>query len=330
MNRLSRSRIDVEDTVWLLEFHKLFPEATERSTEKRQELALVEQQAQAAVDQGRVDAKVLAAIESSEAWSYPNWWPKLSRVIEEPIILPSDLSSPAAQRQAVRRLFGSLKHIEVVSVVLRFLAPKEFGIISPPNSGLLNLAPHSDHEEYYLEYLAVLNAMLEHYGVLERVADVDQALWSAAQLSRFPDYAALTEDMYGDEYFQELRVSGLLKRLSDHRIRSRRQRILLSKALLRVDHVAAALVASRVLEQLIVDMGRRWGVRGEVRKGGQTRAGALVDGLGREPEPRRFLDSMDVNLKTLWRLRRDSVHETVSVTGADSLVRAIQKLARFE
>ena len=82
--------------------------------------------------------------------------------------------------------------------------PQEFGIVSPPVLHLLNLTPQPHHEESYLRYVDTLHDIRRHYDVLERAADVDMALWSAAHLSLLSEYRALAAEMYGDEYFQEL------------------------------------------------------------------------------------------------------------------------------
>lgn len=105
---------------------------------------------------------------------------------------PSKGSSLNRWHEIVAKLYEHLHHIEVVSIILRFVNPEEFGIISPPVLSFLQLAPHEDGVSDYRHYTEVLRRMRDHHG-LARVADVDMALWSAAQLYLEPEFAALTE-----------------------------------------------------------------------------------------------------------------------------------------
>ena len=111
----------------------------------------------------RVGPEDLRCIEDSPAWTYRSWWPRLSAALDPPVALPPDLTDPAAKRRAVQDLYDRLNHIEVVSVLLRFYCPPEFGIISPPVASLLNLVPCDPHPRYYCRYLDVLDDLRRHY-----------------------------------------------------------------------------------------------------------------------------------------------------------------------
>ncbi len=209
--------------MWLDEFRKLFPEATKRYAGRRQNLEEVEQKLVRARTEMRVDSGELRVIEeSTEEWTYAQWWPRLSNTLGEGehIELPRDLNHVQAKQRAVQLLYDRIKHIEVVSVILRFLWPEHFGIISPPVVSILNLIPtgRENHPSHYLRYLQTLDVLRKRYGGLEKVADVDMALWSAAHFAREINhpYESLVKQMYRDEYFQELRLRNLLIGVRKH------------------------------------------------------------------------------------------------------------------
>jgi hypothetical protein len=126
--------------MWLQELYRLYPEATWRYTGKRQDVAVVEEELSKARHKMRVGVEELRIIEESKAWTYQRWWPRLSKYIEQAVELAPDALSRHGKRRAIETLYEAFKHIEVVSVVLRFLCPEEFGILSPPVASLLNLS----------------------------------------------------------------------------------------------------------------------------------------------------------------------------------------------
>jgi hypothetical protein len=212
--------------MWLRQFYDLYPEAILRYTHKRQDVAVVEQELWEAREKMRVGPDELRIIEESDAWTYWQWWPRLSRYIEEPIQLPPEVFSLPGKRKAIAILYEALKHIEVVSVVLRFLRPEAFGIISPPVASLINLSwiEFEDQVSYYYRYLSALEGLKKHGG-LEKVAHADMALWAAAHHFVMPNSAEIVEQMYADEFFRHLRLRNLAKGLRP--LKSPRARLLI-------------------------------------------------------------------------------------------------------
>ena len=313
--------------MWLQEFHKLFPEATERQTGRRQDLEALERSLTPARSHMKVGSSELRIIESSAAWSYANWWPALSKTADSVVELPKNLELPDAKRQAVRALQDCLKHIEVVSVVLRFLCPEEFGILSPPVTWLLNLAPADDHVEYYLRYLNTLHDLARHSRGLRRAADIDMALWSAFYLSLDPAWASLKEEMEQDRYFQEIRLKNLVESLGRFGRETDQQRLLLAKAIVKHDHLTAALIAARSYESLVLELAQRLGVS-PGPKSRQTKVGSLVEKLGREPLKLRSLRLSPDRFDRWWHWRNDAVHpdRQLSKRDAEKFVQEIGQL----
>ena len=90
------------------------------------------------------------------------------------------------ERTTVEELLNAFRHIEPVSVVMRFLAPDRFGILSPPVEKLLEVSPSSSPTEKYLSYVEDLRVIREKRN-FKRVADVDMAIWTLQQVMDHPD-----------------------------------------------------------------------------------------------------------------------------------------------
>ena len=152
--------------MWIQECLKLHEETVERFTGKLPDPGRLERALAGAKAKGQVSPNELQLIVESSDFPYLRWWPELSKQFEKPIRLPKRLDSRPEKNKAVSRLQKRVKHIEVVSIILRFIFPKEFGIISPPVIGLLNLVPGvpgKDNVGEYLRYLDVLGELRQHY-----------------------------------------------------------------------------------------------------------------------------------------------------------------------
>lgn len=77
----------------------------------------------------------------------------------------------------VARLFDAFRQIEPVSVVLRFINPIEFGIMSSPVQTVLGIRPRRKQTATYGAYLKSLRHICER-RCFKRVADVEMALWA--------------------------------------------------------------------------------------------------------------------------------------------------------
>jgi hypothetical protein len=297
--------------MWLQRFHSLYPVATERHIGRRQDLSNVEARVSRVGDGWKVDRRVLEVIEDPDSgWDYPKWWPRMSSQIQQPIALPTHIYSAQGKRTAVEALQNVIKNIEVVSVVLRFMCPDGFGIFSPPVVSFLCFSPSSNPVESYVSYLSVLKGFVEQYKVLTRLADIDMALWSAAHLVHDPGYASLREEMYGDEYLQEVRIRNLVKGLRGFWRRTGMQRLILARALLDQDYTLASVIAARVYESVLREMMEYHGlVKGVIQKVRPP----LVQQLERRSEI-ASLGLQEGQLERLWELRHKAVHGELDFT----------------
>ena len=139
--------------MWILECHGLYSQVLSRRTHKRADPVALEIALSHARKTMQVGPEELQLIEKDIYWPYPDWWPKLSKDFG-PIPLTQPLKSRKDKRKVVEDLLVPIQQIEVVSIVLRFVFPEEFGIMSPPVLRLLNVAPGPDSVRQYLRYLA--------------------------------------------------------------------------------------------------------------------------------------------------------------------------------
>jgi len=125
----------------------------------------------------------LMLLRDAEEWDYKKFWPDPAAIVSlrKPIEGCFMLGCEGRER-AVRMLYERFQHIEVVSIVLRFVDPENYGIISPPVEKFLALQPQDNHVKYYLTYLDALKEISCYYERPKKLADVDMALWCLSHL----------------------------------------------------------------------------------------------------------------------------------------------------
>jgi hypothetical protein len=320
---------------WLGEFRILVPEAAKRAGAPGLDYGEVERAFEGARQRMQVGPDELRILEQKATkWSYWLWWPPLSHTLAAPIKLPEQLKDERVKREAIKLLYERIKHIEVVSVILRFLCPEQFGIISPPVVAILNLVPKvgEEHVDHYLRYTGQLLDMVTHYKkVLPGAADVDMALWSAAHLRLDTKYKPLADDMRADEYFQEARLRNLLEGLGLYGLENNQQRLLFARSLVDRDYLSAAAIAARVFEGVLDAIGRRLGIdKWKLPRGpNESATGALVHNLDRREEIRE-LGVKPGDLATWWDCRDGAIHPDrgISKENAEKFVRSVDRLWR--
>ncbi len=156
-----------------------FPDVSERLYGSRFDLAAIERRVAPLQRRGLLTYKDLAYFVAPEHWWFEKFW----------VFPPEDKVTPALARTKFdfwnlprnqERELGSLldvfKSIELVSIVLRFVKPAAYGIISPPVERVLDVRRGSDARETYRNYLDDLREIQRHYR-FARAADADMALW---------------------------------------------------------------------------------------------------------------------------------------------------------
>lgn len=328
--------------MWLLQFRELFPKAAKQY--KGLDLKAVEEKLSQARRLFTINKSTLEALEeNTDYWPYGHWWRELSSCLEEGEniqVPPNVLSSTTNQERIVQSLHRRFKSIEGVSVLLRFLYPEEFGILSFPVIHLINLAPSRRPVRYYLEYLQVLRGFRDNpkyrSDELRRVADIDMALWSAAHFAEDrnlkPEIVHLTEEMYRDEYFQEVRFENILKGFSTYTGKlTDSQYLVFATTLLDHDHRIAVAVAARPYDTLIIELAKEFRISRFDDSGKIKRTGTLIGELCQYQERKEFkrLGVSCFDLLNLWKWRSEGIHDVpfpIRKEEAEKFVRTVRQL----
>jgi hypothetical protein len=304
--------------MWLNKFLELYPEAYKRVTGQTTDYEKLEGELRSMADTkypsiGPLHLKLIED-EDRQYWTYPKWWPSASALLRGAIDLPADLHTMEGKKRAVEALYGVLRHIEVTSVVLRFMYPEEFGIISPPVVSLLNLIPaeNETHPEHYIRYLRSLRDLSIRYGQLfsplRALSKVDMGLWAAEHLSTDPAYASMAEEMHKDEFFQEIRLRNLAEGFGSHWTRTDAQRLILGRVLLRHDSILAALIASRAFESIVFEIVSRSGMQTGNFDENRDRLEYLIHKIAAKSSLMHRLGVTADELNEWRRCRNDTVH----------------------
>ena len=97
----------------------------------------------------------LQYFESSEHWWFKDYWafPPQDRIASALKDRRFNFwQLPKKETQTLRDLLDAFKSIELVSIILRFVRPEHYGIISPPVERVLDVRRGSDAVETYLNY----------------------------------------------------------------------------------------------------------------------------------------------------------------------------------
>ena len=212
----------------------------------------------------------------------------------------------------VARLYDTFRQIEPASMVLRFIDPGRYGIMSAPVAALLGVRPKRKPTatyDAYLDSLREINKELE----FSRVADVEMALWALQVgvrdgLLPHEHAHALRRDYEKDTALRQLATRNLIVQLF-----SENPKLDVAEALLSTDVAVAGQLAGIEFEQLV---GKRVGVR--KGHGAQQSLKALIDRLPYERLRNRCHDARCI--------RNRAIHEPGSVKRQE--VEFLVKVAR--
>jgi hypothetical protein len=120
------------------------------------------------------------------------------------------------ERQTIESLLEVFRSIELVSIILRFVRPESFGIVSPPVEQVLSVRRGFDAAETYLHYLSDLRAIRDHYKFV-RAADADMALWVLHYFCFTvpPINAAIKQEFNKDPFLLRIQAKNLVAPLSE-------------------------------------------------------------------------------------------------------------------
>src|SRR5262249_10243203 len=100
----------------------------------------------------------IETIQNGQFWDFRQFWRfpaerDLEREVDFAGMSALIQRLPLDEARTLERLHGAFKYIENLSVVLRFVHPAEYGIISPPVEKVLEVRRGRTEVETYLSYL---------------------------------------------------------------------------------------------------------------------------------------------------------------------------------
>lgn len=155
------------------------------------------------------------------------------------------------EKKVIRDLLEVFRHIELVSIILRFIRPDFFGILSPPVEHVLSLRRGKDHVETYLNYLDDLRSIRDEskFG-LNTAAEADMALWVLEHKCHVEEMKdeRIKKEFEKDEFMLQLRAKNLVAPLRDISLARR------AIAFHTIDNDLAALTGCYALEKYVAKL----------------------------------------------------------------------------
>ena len=237
----------------------LHGQVTEMRDGRMQNLFRIEDETDNVQSSCRLTYDDIEKIRNSRIWNADafGYWPSRSEV--ESVLestewnFPTLPENPKKEKQVIDDLLETFRQIELVSVILRFVVPEHFGIMSPPVEKVLGIGPFRKHSERYLAYLDNLREIRDARN-FRSAAEVDMALW-VLQVGILDDdllkrdlseeeYESLRRGFRNDSKLREIRVENLTRQLF-----SQMSPIELSEALLASNVRLAGQLAGIQFEQ---------------------------------------------------------------------------------
>lgn len=225
------------------------------------------------IKDGKEELSLKHILAIRDEWAFANWW-KMPQIREEGLVSLRGVFTRLKPKDeiVIGKLFDLLKNIEIVSCILRFIDPQNYGIFSPPVENILNVRGERPLEKY-INYLNHLHELQEEYKIV-RIADVDMALWA---LTNIANYSYLRHHPEFSRIFDEYEETpNLVKHISvKNSLEGMKKRRPLYKAELFLDSdpILAGLIAGRELELFVRDLCVSFGI--------QTMKKSLGKNLGR-------------------------------------------------
>ena len=199
----------------------LHAELTEIGFGRRQDLGDIERAVAHVRSSRQLTYDDIEKIKGSRDWIADlfGYWP--SRTEIESILDPGEWdfwNLPKREDKAITALVGVFRQVELASVVLRFIVPEHYGILSPPVETVLGLGPYPRREDRYKAYLHNLRELQLDRG-LATAAMADMALWVLqvgvvdGLLHEHRDYEMLQDAYQNDARLRAIQVGNLTSRL---------------------------------------------------------------------------------------------------------------------
>lgn len=182
---------------------------------------------------GPLTYELLNELSSREYWNFDDYWlvpdwQRLKGLLEKTNNIFLNLLEK--EEEVIGLLYNIFKNIELVSIILRMVDPKNYAIMSPPTKYAIRKQLYSDDNpvpwDYvteYKTYLSIIRFYAKRYG-FHRVADADLALWVLTEKCLREENLDCNNYCNNFRYFQEemvrieeerVRKSQILKRIEE-------------------------------------------------------------------------------------------------------------------
>lgn len=248
-------------------------------------------------------AKDVGKLFSADNTPFAKYWPRPhSKVLEERLTTERVYVGPLKDNgeALVQRLLPVFHEIGTVSLLLRFVHPQRFGILSTPVTHLL-LVTRPSTVDLYLAYCDELARWCEHFR-LTSVAQTDMALWTYAELVKLADddsdATKARRQFDEDLWVQRERAAQVIRPFFRHY-----GRLQLAQILLDEDPIIAGKIAAEEYERLLTVASTEFLGRPLPSKKGAPEC--LIEELGAK---RHIRPEDKVELQRVWDTRNKVVH----------------------
>ena len=264
-------------------------------------------------------------------WKFLNWW-RMPEIIENELLnlRGAFLDIISNDKDLVENLFGILKNIEIVSCILRFIDPENYGILSSPVESLLNIRGDNPVDKYML-YLENLEELKREYK-FKRNADVDMALWTLARILNSSSLKELPQfqEIYNQYRYFPNAVKKIMARNSLEQIWEEKRYIDIALLFLETDPIVAGVLAGRELERFIKSLCFKHGI--EMTRVNKSGCEEYISppGLAKLLAREGYISKEEAGMiSNLWHVRCELTHELRTSSSYDQIKKLMGWIAGF-
>jgi len=263
--------------------------------------------------------------------AFAEWW-KIPDINEEDFMPFKGVFTKlkALDKEVISMLFDLIKNIEIVSCILRFIDPKNYGILSPPVENILNVKG-KNQICIYLNYLQSLEELKDEYKFV-RIADVDMALWTLANILNYSNlrHHPIYSDIY-EAYEQRINpVKKIMARNSLNQIKEEKP-LYKAELFLDSDYVTSGLIAGRELDIFVKNLCRENKIRLFERIKRRDVRYFSIPELSEKLANKKVISIDEKNyIKAWWKIRCDLTHEYEISASLDDVKEMIQGISALK
>jgi len=262
--------------------------------------------------------------EDEKYWRFLKWW-KIPEIEDKDFFSLKGvfIGLQPKDKDVIEKLFGIIKNIEIVSCILRFVAPKHYGIFSAPVENLLHIKGKTPIDKY-INYLNDLEKLREYYK-FKRIADVDMALWTLANILNYPELRTYPKyQMVYEKYRRQTNPIKMVMAMNSlDQIWEEKGYLFIAELFIDTDHEVAGIIAGREIERVVKNMCDKYKVKRERKTPPSV--------LSRELWERGHITSIEhTNINKWWDLRITLTHKFGVLVSRNEVEKMIKGLINLK